>query len=148
MPSPNAITQADALAVATTIEDLVRLFVRIPTAQKLSLSTAGALKTLSRRGPMRLAELTATEQVTQPAMTQIVSRLERDGMVERRQDPDDGRGVLVQITEVGRKVIASRQSDRLEQLTRLFEQLTEDERASITSALPALMRVVALGEED
>ncbi|MCU1440655.1 MAG: MarR family transcriptional regulator [Rhodoglobus sp.] len=133
--------------MATAIEDLARLFVRIPTAQKLSLSTAGALKTLSRRSPMRLADLTASEQVTQPAMTQIVSRLERDGMVERHKDPDDGRAVLVHITDVGIKVIASRQSDRLDQLTRLFERLTEDERTSITSALPALMRVIELGSD-
>jgi DNA-binding MarR family transcriptional regulator len=45
--------------------------------------------------------------VTQSAMTQIVTRLERDGLVERRPDPTDGRAVLVSVTPAGTSVIDS-----------------------------------------
>ena len=137
----------DVITMVSVIRDLARLLVRMPTAEKLSLSTLGALGTLSRTSPMRLADLTASEQVTQPAMTQIVTRLERDGLVKRDADPADGRAVLVHITDAGTKLIAVRQADRLRYITRLFEGLTPQERSSITAALPALMHFVELGND-
>jgi DNA-binding MarR family transcriptional regulator len=131
--------------MVTVIRDLARLFVRMPSNEKLSLSALGALSTLTRSSPMRLADLTASEQVTQPAMTQIVTRLERDGLVRRSKDPDDGRGVLVHITAAGTELVAVRQADRLTYLTRLFELLTPEERSAIALALPALQHFVELG---
>ncbi|MDJ0343487.1 MarR family transcriptional regulator [Streptomyces sp. H10-C2] len=92
----------------------------------------------------RLSELTATEQVSQPAITQLVARLERDGLVERRPDPRDGRAVLVQATPAGRGIVRTRHDDRTTQLARLFEQLTPEERNAVSAALPALMRMAAL----
>jgi DNA-binding MarR family transcriptional regulator len=95
--------------------------------------------------------LTASEQVTQPAVTQIVTKLEREGLVERRADPSDGRAVLVHITEAGLAVVHGRQEERMVRLTELAERLTPAERSKIQAALPALARLVeihrASGEE-
>ena len=135
----------DAPALVNVIRDLARMLVRMPSAEKLSLSTLGALSTLASRGPMRLTDLTATEQVTQPAMTQIVSRLERDGLVTRDSDPHDGRAVLVRTTDAGAALVAARQADRLTYLTGLFDLLSPTDRDAIASAVPALTRFVELG---
>jgi DNA-binding MarR family transcriptional regulator len=94
---------------------------------------------------MRLSELIATEQVTQSAITQLVTRLERDGLVERRPDPNDGRAVLVHITTLGAGIIDSRRSDRIIQIAKLIEGLAPEERSAIASALPALTRLAELG---
>jgi DNA-binding MarR family transcriptional regulator len=104
------------------------------------------LHTLSRRGALRLGELIATEQVTQSAITQLVTRLERDGLVERRPDPADGRGVLVHITEAGRAVVAARRADRVARLIPVLDQLTPGERGAIAAALPAIRRIAELGD--
>jgi DNA-binding MarR family transcriptional regulator len=94
---------------------------------------------------MRLTELTANEQITQSAITQLVTRLERDGLVERRPDPNDGRVVQVHITALGANVIDSRRLDRMVQLTKFIEGLTLEEERAIASAIPALRRLVELG---
>jgi len=130
---------------AMVFEDLTRIFIRLPTIEKLSFTTLSVLHTLSRKSPMRLTELTANEQVTQSAITQLVTRLERDGFVERRPDPNDGRVVQVHITERGANVIDSRRLDRIAQITKFMEGLTLEEKRAIAAAIPALKRLVELG---
>jgi DNA-binding MarR family transcriptional regulator len=94
---------------------------------------------------MRLTELIATEQVTQSAITQLVTRLERDGYVERKPDPSDGRAVLVHITPQGAEIIDSRRFDRIKQIAKLMEGLAPEEKKSIATALPALKKLAKLG---
>ncbi|WP_429311154.1 MarR family winged helix-turn-helix transcriptional regulator [Paenibacillus mucilaginosus] len=115
--------------------------------EKLNFTTLSVLHTLSRKSPMRLTELTANEQVTQSAITQLVTRLERDGLVERRSDPNDGRVVLVHITDKGAHVIDSRRMERIAHLSRFMEGLTPEERRAIHDALPALQRLVDLANQ-
>lgn len=125
--------------------------IRLPAVQRMSFTTLSVLHTLATSGPKRLSELTATEQVTQPAVTQIVARLERDELVGRRPDPSDGRAVLVHITEKGAAVVRGRDAERVARLTELADRLTSAERTAIQEALPALMRLVeihrALGDK-
>ena len=45
-------------------------------------------------------------QVHPASVTNVAGRLEAAGLVTRRPDPDDGRGVLVEITDAGRAVAA------------------------------------------
>jgi DNA-binding MarR family transcriptional regulator len=54
--------------------------------------------------PMPLRELQELMRVrySQPGLSRLVQRMERDGVVERRVDPDDGRATLVALTRTGR----------------------------------------------
>jgi hypothetical protein len=52
------------------IEEFTMIFIRLPSVEQLSFTTVSVLHTLSRLGLIRLTELTATEQLTQPAITQ------------------------------------------------------------------------------
>lgn len=140
-------TPAPELSVAeltSVLEEFIRMAIRLPSVQRLSFTTLSVLHTLARRGPKRLTELTASEQVTQSAITQIVTRLERDGLVERRPDPTDGRAVLVHVTPAGTAVVDGRRADRMAQLADLTDQLTPADRAAVAAALPALARMVDL----
>jgi DNA-binding MarR family transcriptional regulator len=128
----------------TVVEKFAGIFIRLPSVEKLSFTTLSVLHTLVHQGPMRLSELTATEQVSQPAITQLVARLERDGLVDRRPDPRDGRAVLVRATDAGTRIVRTRHHDRVAQLANLFDQLTPEERDAVGAALPALLRMVAL----
>ncbi|MEV6153726.1 MarR family transcriptional regulator [Nonomuraea sp. NPDC052129] len=137
----------DVNAFATAIENFNRFYIRLPMLEKLSFTTLSVLDTLATRGaPMRLTDLTKTEQVSQPGITQLVTRLERDGLVERRPDPSDRRAVLVHITEAGRQIGRSRHDDRTRHLVPLIAQLTAEQRQAITDALPALTRLAELGQ--
>jgi DNA-binding MarR family transcriptional regulator len=46
-------------------------------------------------------ELAAKLELSSGAMTNRIDRLEEDGLVERRRDPDDRRGVRVGLTDAG-----------------------------------------------
>ncbi len=67
--------------------------------------TYSVLAYLDRSGkPMRLRELQELMRVrySQPGLSRLIQRMERDGIVERRVDPDDGRATLVALTRSGR----------------------------------------------
>ncbi|MFI8242774.1 MarR family winged helix-turn-helix transcriptional regulator [Streptomyces sp. NPDC085866] len=127
------------------IENFNRFYIRLASVQKLSFTTLSVLDTLAFRGPTRLTDLVRTEQLSQPGITQLVTRLERDGLVERRPDPTDGRAVLVHITEEGRKIGQARHEDRARHLQPLIGELTPEEQQTIAAALPVLAHLAELG---
>ncbi|MFG1605363.1 MarR family winged helix-turn-helix transcriptional regulator [Actinoplanes sp. NPDC049265] len=114
---------------------------RLTPRSELSLTAASTLRRLERSGPHRLSELYVPEGVSQPAMTQLVTRLEREGLVRRGGDPADGRVVVVSITDEGRSAVARRRDGRARALADLLEQLPDDEHAALLEALPALRRL-------
>lgn len=77
-------------------------------------------------------------------MTQLVSRLERDGLAERRTDPADGRVVVVRIADAGRELLRRRREARADKLAELLATLTAEERATVLAALPALDKLAGL----
>ena len=112
-PGPPAPADpALAAAVAAGLERLIGLFRWISPTSGLSLTAAATLATLERSGPRRLTALAAREGVTQPAMTQLVARLQDAGLVERVADPADGRVVQVRITAEGQAMLAGRRAVR------------------------------------
>jgi DNA-binding MarR family transcriptional regulator len=127
-----------AAGVAAALERLIGLFRSLTPASGLSLTAAATLATLERSGPSRLTWLAAREGVTQPAMTQLIARLEDAGLADRAADPADGRVVQVRITADGRAMLAGRRAVRAERVAGLLDRLSPDERAALAAALPAM----------
>jgi DNA-binding MarR family transcriptional regulator len=50
---------------------------------------------------VRQSELTKQVLLSQPALSRLVERLEHRGLVGRAPDPDDGRAVLITLTDAG-----------------------------------------------
>ena len=84
MASSHADRSLDVDELTTVIEDFNTIFIRMPSIRRFNFSTLSVLHTLSRNGPLHLTDLTATEQLKQPAITSLVARLERDGLVDRK----------------------------------------------------------------
>ncbi|WP_433042019.1 MarR family winged helix-turn-helix transcriptional regulator [Dactylosporangium sp. CS-033363] len=132
----------DGAALAVSLERVVSLLRRLAPADDVSLTKAAALRTLDVHGPCRLSELAVREGITQPAMTQLVSRLEQDGYAERRSCADDARVVMVHLTAAGADVLSRRRDARARRMSELAEHLSADDRAALAAALPALDRLV------
>ena len=130
--------EALATGVAAGLERLIGLFRSLSPASGLSLTAAATLATLERSGPSRLTWLAIREGVTQPAMTQLIARLEDAGLVDRAADPADGRVVQVRITADGRAMLAGRRALRAERVAGLLDRLSPDARAALAAALPAM----------
>src|SRR5580704_1314588 len=124
--------------LAAAVERLIGLFRSLSPASGLSLTSAATLATLERSGSSRLTWLAVREGVTQPAMTQLIARLEDAGLVDRAADPADGRVVQVRITADGRAMLAGRRAVRAERVARLLDRISPDERAALAAALPAM----------
>jgi len=112
------------------------------------MTAAATLAAIERLGPQRLTVLAAREGVTQPAMTQLISRLEESGLVRREASPEDGRVVLVVITDEGRAVLARRRSVRSERMAAIIAQLGPEHRAALAIALPALDALASIPRDD
>ena len=70
----------------------------------LSLAKLAALKALADAGePMPLTQLADRLSCVKSNITQLVDRLETDGLVERQSDPQDRRARLATLTAAGRK---------------------------------------------
>ncbi|MEW5350896.1 MarR family transcriptional regulator [Streptomyces sp. 16-176A] len=140
MDSASPTVPSDELMLA--VEQLVRYVRRSATAGGLSTAASSALGRLGSEGPQRLTELARAENVSQPNMTQLVTRMERDGLVRRTADATDGRGVVVAVTDAGLEVFRQRRAERAEALRQLVDELTEPEQDAVRIALPALARAV------
>lgn len=132
--------EADDLIIA--VEQMLRYVRQSASTGGLSTAASSTLARLSREGPQRLTELARAEGVSQPNMTQLVTRLERAGLARRTADASDGRGVLVTVTSTGLEVLALRRAERSRALRRLMEDMTGPERQATSTALLALARVI------
>ena len=127
-----------ATAASAALERMLRMLRTMTPSRGLSYTSATALSTLERTGPRRLTALAESEGVTQPAMTQVVGRLQELGLVSRAADPDDGRVVLVTITDAGRAELARRREARAAVLRERLAALDASQRDALRAALPVL----------
>ena len=127
-----------AAGVAAGIERLIGLLRWLSPPSGLSLTATATLATLGRSGPARLTALAAREGVTQPAMTQLIARLEEAGLLTRATDPADGRAVEVRITAEGQALLARRRVYRAERLTGMLAELSPEQQVALAAALPAM----------
>jgi DNA-binding MarR family transcriptional regulator len=71
--------------------------------QDVSMREYDVLYTLSKcREPIRISELNRHVLLSQPALSRLVQRLSRRGMIASASDAADGRGVRVSLTDAGR----------------------------------------------
>lgn len=118
---------------------------RVP--RDISLTSLSTMSTLERTGPRRVTDLAATEGVTQPSMTALVTALERSGLVERRRDPSDKRVALVALTMDGWDQLRARRQAGAETMARLIDKLGPEDVAALAAAVPALDRLRQLDDE-
>src|SRR5258705_2346945 len=84
------------------LSKLVRLLTRETVGTGMSRTSLSVLATLRDAGTARITELAETEHVAQPSMTTLVSRLEKQGLVQRPTEPPDARAVAVLLKPAGR----------------------------------------------
>jgi DNA-binding MarR family transcriptional regulator len=136
----------ERLATAAALDTFAAWAIRSTASRDLSLTTAATLATLDRDGPARLSDLAVREGVTQPSMTALITRLERDGLAVRGDDPADRRAVIVSLTDAGREVLLARRTRRASRLAALLDHLDPQDRAAIEAAAGALSRLTRTGE--
>ncbi|MCW2564957.1 MAG: transcriptional regulator [Mycobacterium sp.] len=120
--------------IAEALEVGAALLVR-QLAWGTSLTGRAVLASLDDDSPVRLTALATANGVSQPAMTQLVSRLEREGLATRLIDPDDGRATLVAISEAGSALRTQLHQSLDGRLVELLSTLSPEEEAALGLAM-------------
>ncbi len=108
------------------------------TEHGLNPASFDVLATLRRSGPLYALspnDLIATMMVTSGTMTNRIDQLSKAGLVERIHNPNDGRSIIVSLTEKGFAIIDSMIIEHVATLDRLTSGLSEDENENLNSLL-------------
>jgi DNA-binding MarR family transcriptional regulator len=116
-------------------------------AQDLTLAQSIALQQIAGAGPLTIGALQARLSRAQATTSQLVSQLERRGLVDRRADRADARRTLVVLSRQGR-----RQMDRLEAIRRqgfadVIGALPAGVQRQLTEALQATLAALDAGKD-
>jgi DNA-binding MarR family transcriptional regulator len=105
----------------------------------LSGAKFAALSVLvSQDGPVSLSELALKLTCVRSNITQLIDRLEKDGLVKRTDDPTDRRGVRAEVTSVGHERFADGEKALAVVHHALAEKLATIDEQALESALKAL----------
>ncbi|MDD7834909.1 MULTISPECIES: MarR family winged helix-turn-helix transcriptional regulator [Paenarthrobacter] len=151
MSTPSA-SSAVRLA-AETWESLFRSQVAVmrklqsgPAFKALPVKEYDVLFTLSRcpSGQLRLNEINDKVLLSQSSLSRLVDRLEKRGLVERTTAPDDGRGVLLALTDAGRELQKTIGREHVRDIATLVAPaLTADEQRELLRLTEKLRASVA-----
>jgi DNA-binding MarR family transcriptional regulator len=124
----------------------VSLLTRLLAGQiggELSRTEVGLLSALSG-GPRRITELAELERFKQPTMTVLVQRLEQQGLVSRARHAEDGRVVLVNLTEAGSVALEDFRAQARAVLGAYLAEMPDEEVEALAAATETLAHLVSL----
>ena len=142
-----AAPKPDPLDVAERLHSgAIRLLrrVRVVDAETgLSAPKLSALSVLHFGGAMSLSALARAEQVRAPTMSKLVVDLEAEGLVVKRADRVDRRGVRIEVTSKGRVLMAEGRRRRLALLRKRLAKLSRAELVLLQKAAELMLQVAA-----
>jgi len=141
----------DTVSVADALRPVLlrvgRELLREARAVGISPEQVSLLVAIKYAPGLGIRDLAANERISPPALTKHVDRLERDGLVVRRQHPDDGRRIGLTLTEEGQRVLRRVRSRRTAWLATRLRGLDPKELAAVEAAIEPLSRLLK-EEED
>ena len=139
-------TDARALDAAITVRRAVmslgrRLKLERPAGARTSLELS-VLGHLHRRGPLTPGDIATAERVQPQTLTRTLTSLAETGLICRATHPEDGRRVLLSLTDAGTDTLRRDMAQRDAWLSRaMTDSLTSTERAVLRLASELLERV-------
>jgi DNA-binding MarR family transcriptional regulator len=95
-----------------------------------------------------VGQLAKRAELSSGAMTNRLDRLEKAGLVRRVPDPEDRRGVLVELTDAGHRAWEDGLRAQAANESLIAAALTEDEKRQLNALLRGLMREFERREQD
>lgn len=107
----------------------------------VSDSQLSVLYVLTHHGGSTLAALAEHERVTPPSMNRTVNCLVEEGLITRSSSPDDGRKVLIEVTDAGTQLVNKTRQRRAEWFAAELSALDPAEHAALHAAIPVLLKL-------
>ncbi len=77
---------------------------------------------------LRMTEINERIMLTQPGISRLIARLEHEGLVARRPDPDDARAQRIGLTDAGREVQRAVGRPHVRQIVRAMTRALDAEQ--------------------
>ncbi|MET0735215.1 MAG: MarR family transcriptional regulator [Microbacterium sp.] len=138
---PDLSREASDLRIAT-----FRLARRMRTQRAIDSMSDGQFAVLAGlfvHGAHTLGELADRERVSAPAMNRTVNCLQDAGYLTRSADENDGRKVVIDLTDEGRAVVDETARRRDAWVEEALAELDESERRTLADAAEIMQRMVA-----
>ena len=103
----------------------------LPVARKLSALEGGTFLALNYLTMYPEAihpkELSQKMAISSARVAALLNHMEREGLVVRSADPDDGRKILVSLTDAGQQLIKDKTSEMVDMMAQTLEELGSEE---------------------
>jgi DNA-binding MarR family transcriptional regulator len=96
------------------------------------------LRHLGDSGPVNIGQLADALRVDASTATRQVAAMEREGLLRRDRDPQDGRGSVVSVTPAGARRMRSVREARRELYERILIDWSDDDRSALATLLHRL----------
>ncbi len=91
--------------------------------------------------PLKQAEIVHLTLKDKPTVSRIIQRLERDGWIEKRDDPGDGRVTIIQPTSKGMDLKEEVPKKLYRHFDELLHDLQEDEKETLMELLKKIRHI-------
>ncbi len=126
-------------------DNISRIFNR-PAPKKLVSLTRGelcVLAALSSHGSMTPSEIVMITDTSSAHTAKILRNLNSKGEIRRESDPDDGRRVIISLTEKGRSHVRKIYENIISHVSAVLQQLDEED---VTALIRATGNIASLQE--
>ena len=142
----------DAMRVADLFTHIVhrtlsqRLIAEL-TDDTVSLAQVQAMRYIWLHHNVLMGDLAEGLAISYPSATNMVKRLERQGLVERMVNPADRREVEVRLTAHGTDICERMESERVSRIKQVLDAMTTPDRKALMEGLSRFV-VAAAGDDD
>lgn len=144
-PLPAGLENTELTRAANALHSLsIHLLRRAREADResgLSPERLSLLSILAYAGGQTVGRLAEMEQVSAPAISRIVSSLEKLGLAKRIRGEIDARAVMVEATEKGRRLVEKGRQRRLEIIAAELSRLNQRDIAALGKAAGILEKL-------
>jgi DNA-binding MarR family transcriptional regulator len=141
MPQTHTAPPAEVAAVADSVVALLRSFSKArarllaAAAHDVEWSAHVLLKCIATEGQLRASEVAEQLRSDPSTVSRQVAALVKDGLLERRADPADGRASLLVLTPAADAVLAEHDRLRLAHFAEVLDGWTDAELAAFAGML-------------
>ncbi|MGZ6300464.1 MAG: MarR family winged helix-turn-helix transcriptional regulator [Candidatus Limnocylindria bacterium] len=127
-----------ATRLRAAIARVDRLLARQVVGSGLTRTQFSILGAVTRSGPRGLGDLAEREGINPTMLSRIVGKLETAGLLRRSPHPQDGRAVVVGVTDAGAKLYQQLQRERTGLIEDYLAELPPEQARRLVEALPVL----------
>ncbi|MBQ8334438.1 MAG: MarR family transcriptional regulator [Clostridia bacterium] len=110
-----------------------------PEPEKKNHGRGRLVALLMDNGPMAQSQLAASLGIRPQSLSELIGKVEADGMVTRRQSEEDKRQTIVSLTEKGRANVETFRAAHKKHAEEFLAPLTEEEKQQFSDLLKKLI---------